>query len=224
VDESIEPVIADSKRKRQFLRDFNAEEQVQLLAVGVDLLKGAGESNPTAFRAGGFGFNRDSIPACAANNILFDSSYNASHFGPESGLKEGTIIVEPIYIEGVYEYPMTNFEDGTGGLRHTQLTACSFKEMERLLWQALEQERKAFTILSHGFELLDPRRGRPDSQVIGRLKHLCKFFEKNSDAFRVVGFNDLEPVSVEHQPPPLRSSRWLTYQRRFQQASRRIRI
>jgi hypothetical protein len=224
VDESLEPIITDCNRKRQYLRDFSAEEQIQLLSAGVNLLTKAGASRPTAFRAGGFGFNRDSLLACAANNIQFDSSYNASCFGLESGVEKGTVIVEPLKRDGVYEYPLTVFDDGRGILRHTQLTACSFKEMERALWQALEQERKAFTILSHGFELLDMRRNRPDKQVITRFEQLCNFFERNRDAFRVVGFNDLDPVSVEGQPQPLQSSRWLTYQRMIQQVSKRLRI
>lgn len=59
------------------------------------------------------------------------------------------LVVEPLEYQGVFEYPLTVFKDGIGSLRHVQLTACSYNEMERLLWQALERERSSFVILSH---------------------------------------------------------------------------
>ena len=224
VDESLDPIIADHKRKRQFLRQFDLEEQTLLLAKGADLLNQAGAGRPKAFRAGSFGFNRNSLLACAANQIEFDSSYNATCFGLDSGVEPGTVIVEPIQRDGVYEYPLTVFDDGRGVLRHAQLTACSFKELERMLWQAAEQGRKSFNILSHSFELLDMRRNTPDKQVLTRLQKLCKFFERNSDTFRVLGFDELKPMSVETQPEALQSSRFLTYHRMAEQALRKLRL
>jgi hypothetical protein len=161
------------------------------------------------------------LKALAANGIQYDCSYNATAFGLDSGLMPGIPIVEPIESEGVYEYPMAVFSDGTSTLRPAQVTACSFSEMEGLLWQALETERKAFVILSHNFELLNCAKDRPDDVVVKRLQKLCRFLDRHRDCFRVRGFRDLHPYSVPLQPNPLVSPLWKTGLRTVQQAFRR---
>lgn len=91
----------------------------------------------------------------------------------------GIVLYEPTACSGVYEYPMTVFKDGPGSLRHVQLGACSYREMESLLWQALKAERKAFVILSHNFELLNQAQNRPDKVVVERMRKLCRFFDQH---------------------------------------------
>jgi len=221
VDESRTPLLADTHTKRQHLRFFSYDEQTALIAAGVGLLKQAGASSVNAFRAGSFGFNRDTLGALAANNIPFDSSYNASLFGPDSGIMPGAMVVEPIECDGVFEYPMTVFRDGTKYLRHTQLTACSSREMEGLLWQALEAGRSAFVILSHSFELLNQAKDRADGVVVKRFQKLCAFLEKNRDSFQVLGFHDLKPRVPQQQPVPLASPIWKTGARMIEQAYRK---
>ena len=73
----------------------------------------AGGQKVNAFRAGSFGFNRDTLRALARNRIAFDSSYNASMFGPECDVTPEVVLVEPAECDGVYEYPMTVFHGGT---------------------------------------------------------------------------------------------------------------
>lgn len=221
VDEAVQPLLTNSTGKRQFLRYFTPDEQHTLIAAGTKLLAQAGGTHAVAFRAGGFGFNRDTLGALAANGIKFDSSYNASCFGPDSGVMPGTLVVEPTLCDQVFEYPLTVFRDGRGRLRHTQITACSFRELEGLLWQALETRRRSFVILSHNFELLNRAMNRPDRTVLGRFRKLCGFLEKNSDSFRVRGFADLQAEPVAQQPPPLRAPAWQTMLRMLGQAARR---
>jgi hypothetical protein len=210
VDESNRPLLDNVSCKRQYLRYFSLEEQTILIQAGVQLIESAGAPRVNAFRAGGFGFNRDTLRALNANQITFDSSYNASMLGQDSGVNPERPLVEPMECEGVYEYPMTVFNGGLGGLRHAQLTACSYQEMEGLLWQSLESERKAFVILSHNFELLNPAMDRPDEIVIERFHKLCSFLDRHRDCFRVRGFHGLMPVSVPLQPAPLTSPVWKT--------------
>jgi len=62
-----------------------------------------------AFRADSYGFNKETLYALAANAIAFDSSYNARLFGLDSGIMPGTVVVEPIQCEEVFEYPITVF-------------------------------------------------------------------------------------------------------------------
>jgi hypothetical protein len=221
VDESRQPLLDNITAKRQFLHYFSLQEQITLIRAGTQLINSAGGQHITAFRAGGFGCNRDTLRALAANRIPFDTSYNASIFGPESGISPHGLLVEPAECEGVYEYPMAVFSGGTRTLRHVQLTACSFREMEGLLWQALESRRKAFVILSHNFELLNESMSRPDEIVVSRFRKLCTFLDRHRDCFRVRGFKGLTPALAGAQPPPLKSSMWKTGLRVLEQGMRR---
>ncbi|MBT9591230.1 MAG: polysaccharide deacetylase [Thiobacillus sp.] len=221
VDESIVPLLSGVQSKRNHLRNFSTAEQTTLIGAGASLLERAGASNINAFRAGGFAFNKDTLSALATNGILFDSSYNASRFGPDSGVMPGVVVVEPIECAGTFEYPMTVFNDGTQSLRHAQLTSCSYPEMEGLLWRALEAERSAFVILSHGSELLNRAKNRPDDVVVNRFQKLCSFLDRNRDSFRLRGFQGLKPGTVQQQPLPLASPIWKTGARMLEQAWRR---
>ena len=221
VDESNEPLLDNITEKKQFLHYFSLQEQTTLIQAGASLIELAGGGRVNAFRAGSFGFNKDTLRAVAMNRIAFDSSYNASMFGPGSGVSPGIPLVEPVECEGVYEYPMTVFHNGTGSLRHAQVTACSYREMEGLLWQALESGRKAFVILSHNFELLNGSMNRPDDIVVTRFRKLCSFLDRHRDCFRVRGFYDLIPNLVLSQPPPLASPIWKTGLRMLEQGLRR---
>ncbi len=221
VDESIEPLLENIDGKRQHLRYYSCTEQEILIAAGKRLIAQAGGGKCAAFRAGSFGFNRDTLAALAVNNIRFDSSYNATLFGLDSGVAPGQVMVDTFECDGVYEYPMTVFDDGTRSLRHAQLTACSHREMEGLLWQALETGRRSFMILSHNFELLNTTRDRPDEVVVSRFRKLCAFLDRNRDSFNLRGFEGLSPNPATLQPAPLKSPAWKTVLRVLEQAGRR---
>lgn len=222
VDEAREPLLPDSHDKRQHLRYFTLDEQLVLISLGARLIQQAGGGEVTAFRAGSFAFNRDTLRALSMSGIPFDSSYNASQFGADSGVMTGLTVVEPIECEGVHEYPMTVFDDGSGSLRHAQLTACSYGELESLLWKALETDRSAFVILSHNFELLNEAKNRPDEVVVKRFRKLCSFLDRNRDSFRVRPFHGLQArTALQQQPTPLRSPIWRTGARILEQAYRR---
>jgi len=194
---------------------------VTLITKGLALMQRAGVTDINAFRAGSFAFNRDTLLALARVGIPFDSSYNAAMFGPDSGVMPGLQLVEPMDCDNVHEYPMTVYRDGTSTLRHAQLTACSFAEMQGLLWQALKQGRKSFVILSHGFELLNLQKNRPDPVVVDRLHRLCAFLGRHRDSFQVRGFKGLIPTSVAEQPGPLQSPLYRTGARMLSQVYRR---
>jgi hypothetical protein len=221
VDEAREPFLPGIDRKRQFLREFSLAEQTTLIAAGAALINGAGGGNVNAFRAGSFGFNLDTLGALEANKIGFDSSYNANMGGASSGLLPGQFLSEPTQYGQVKEYPVTVFRDGVGSLRHAQLGACSYRELQRLLWSALEEERKAFVILSHNFELLNQDKMRPDNLVVSRMRNLCRFFERNADSFRLRGFRGLNGVVDGTQPGLLSTSVLTTGFRMLEQLYRR---
>lgn len=224
IDEARDPPVDMSTGKRQFLRQFSLLEQKAVIRRAKELLTAAHPIDPIrAFRAGSFGFDLNTLSALADNSIYLDSSYNASLYGMSSGLMPGRVLVEPLRWEATFEYPMTVFRDGLGKLRHVQLTACSYREIEALLWQALEQQRRAFIVLSHNSELLTPSKEKPDGVVVDRFRRLCAFLSTHRDVFRVRGFNDLIPRSVDQQPLPLAMPAWTTAHRVYEQLSRRLR-
>jgi hypothetical protein len=221
VDEARTPLLPGGGGKRQHLRQFSLSEQTGLIGAGKAMLAGAGARGVNAFRAGSFAFNRDSLLALAANGIAVDSSYNASMFGPDSGVMPGVTLVDATCCDGIVEYPMTVFDDGRRRLRHVQLTSCSFEEIEALLWQAVRAGRHSFMILSHSFELLNRSKDRADAVVVRRFRRLCAFLERHRDVFRTCGFGDLAPAPpVLAQPAPLRSPLWRTGARMAGQAWR----
>lgn len=138
-----------------------------------------------------------------------------------SGVMPGVAVLAPIECEGVNEYPMTVFKDGFGKPRHAQLTACSYNEMEELLWKALEAGHGSFVILSHNFELLNSAKTRPDDVVIHRLRRLCAFLDRNRDSFCPRGFRGLTPAIASSQPEMLTTTPWKTGGRILEQAYRR---
>jgi hypothetical protein len=225
LDEAPNPPLTCHGEKRQHMRHFSLDEQRTLLMTGVQLLQQAGSEAVQAFRAGGFGFNVDTLRALASLGIPFDSSYNGSLLGPCSGLVPGGVLVAPRAFHGVTEVPLTVFRDGTRGLRHAQLTACSFKELQGLLWRALEEGRSHFVILSHSAELLVRGQSRLDRVALDRFTGLCKFLERHSDSFRTIGFRDIAPLVHDVQPQrphaPLHSPLWRTGGRMLEQAYRR---
>lgn len=222
VDESLRPLLEHVDQKRQHLRYFTLEEQIALISTGAKLLCDAGAAPVNAFRAGSFGFNKETLRALAVNGIKFDSSYNASMFGLDSGVLPGIIALEPFLCDGVYEYPMTTFQDGAGGLRHAQIAACSYRELEGLLWSGLEAGNKTFVLLSHNFELMNQKKDRPDWIAVRRFDKLCSFLNNNRDCFKVSGFHGLEPRNTLEQHKPLVSPRWKTIHRMAEQLYRKV--
>jgi len=220
VCESHVPLIAKAKPRRQFLNMFTVEEQITLIKTGKELIESAGGGVVSVFRAGSFGFNRSTLTALQACGITIDSSYNSTVFGPNSGVMPGENVFDVTECDGVFEYPMTVYDDGSGKLRHMQLAACSRYEMEGLLWQALEQGRQSFMMLSHNFELLNARRDGPDPIMLKRYAWFCRFMADNRNSFRMIGWNDHQPTPVAKQPAVLTSTRWKTYHRMAEQALR----
>lgn len=224
VDEACSPLLDEgaATRKRKYLREFSVDQQTRLIEVGRTMLRRVGGGDACAFRAGGFGFNADTLVALTRNGIPYDASYNGHQFGRRSGVAEGRMLLDVTQIGAVQEIPMTVFRDGLGRLRHAQLGACSQSEIEALLWQAVESERQSFVILSHNFELLRRSKRRADHVVIERFGWLCSFLDKHRDVFRVRGFRDGEIRAARSQPGLLTTSLPMTMGRLAEQVSRRF--
>lgn len=222
VDEACEPLLGAVRptRKRQHMLCFDLAEQIELIGIGARLLREAGVGEVEAFRAGSFACNLDTFTAVARNGIPFDSSYNASM--PGDGVMLGAeAAVEPFLVNGVCEYPMTVFRQRNGKLRHAQITACSFGEIETLLWRALESGQSTFVILSHNFELLNQAKTKVDWIAVRRFNRLCELLSRNRDCFNVTGFKSLTPRLTAKQPAVLTVPQWETSRRMVEQVLRR---
>ena len=220
-NESLTPLLPRQQGKRQFMRDFSLEEQTALIALGIELIKKAGGGTVNAFRAGSFGMNTDTLKASALNHLSFDSSYNASLMGPDSGLMPGTLLNDTMIYHNIVEYPMTVFDDGTRKLRHAQLGACSHAELRHLLWQSIQCGRKSFVMLSHNFELMNTNRDKPDPIMLQRFRQFCEFMATHANEFRLRGFHGLTPQIAADSSTILSSPRWLTLNRIMEQIWRR---
>lgn len=221
VSPSLVPLPERGPRKRPLLRQYPATDQAVMIQRGIELLAAAGAPSVNAFRAGSFGFNADTLLALEQCGICIDSSYNATLHGPESGVEPGRMPTDVFRSGGMIELPMTVFDDGFGRLRHVQLGACSWAELEGLLWQAAEQGRHTFVILSHNFELLSPSKARIDPVVRSRFLSLTRFLDRHRDVFQTRGLSDWTPPAAIRPGSLLRSRRLRTGWRTLEQAWRR---
>jgi hypothetical protein len=225
VDEITEPLLPlRPQRKMQHLCYFSREDQQRLIGHGKRRLIQAGADAPNAFRAGSFRFDAKTLDALGSNDIHIDSSYNHCSDGPRSGIVPSLKVVPvlPFRVGEMLEHPVTVFST-PAGLRPLQLTACSFAEMERVLWGAAERGDSSVVVVSHNFELLDRRDFSRDAVVVRRFEGLCRFLRQNTDTFDCGTYSDSEPpFAVGSQPPPLRSgwSGWMV--RTLEQVRRRM--
>jgi hypothetical protein len=221
-DEARPPVLEGTRAKRPHLSEYSAEDQIALLSRAKSLLQSAGAAPVSAFRAGGYGCNRATLQALLHNGLRFDSSINSSTAWSGSDLTAAERGQRVKVLEGVFEFPITVFQDRPGHLRHVQVGATSTSEMFHLLRQAYMQDRSAFVIVSHNFEMLVPGSNNPDPIVVRRFRALCQFLADNRRQFVTATFDDVTPDSDLLEPPTLSSSLWRTGLRTFEQARRRL--
>ncbi|MBF0623709.1 MAG: hypothetical protein HQL82_02765 [Magnetococcales bacterium] len=128
----------------------------------------------------------------------------------------------PVWLDGVWEFPVGRFCDRGAHERHLQLTACSFAELAAMIRQAHRRGWTHLVLLSHSFELLNRTRTRVDPVVMDRFVRLCRFLETNRDWVITVGFEDVDPATLGSDAgvPALRSHRGRTLWRQGEQALR----
>lgn len=222
VDEARTPLLPNVTKKQRWIKKFSREDQTLLLSKGLQLMQSAGAKGLNAFRAGSFALNYDTLLALADNGIEFDTSYNPASVAGIAEVSPGQCYTQPLSLGGIKEYPVTVFRDRGGeSLRHLQLTACSFAEMQFLLNTAHDRGLDSVVIVSHNFELLSPSKRRSDPIVVRRFEKLCRFLSNNSDRFSVKGFQGLQASTNNPQDDPIQSRADLTARRMAEQAMRR---
>jgi hypothetical protein len=212
-------------RTGQHMRSFSVEEQALLLGTSRDNLLAAGAPYVTAYRAGNFGASWETLRALASIGVIFDSSHNAGHLGQACDMATEEPLVQPVERHGVWEVPVTCFEDYPGHFRHAQINACSARELIHALLEAWKHRWHTFVVVTHSNELLTLRRDGPNPVAIGRLRRLCEFLAANRDRFETVTFAQLDPAGMppaEVRFAPIRSNPVRTAWRMGEQLVQRL--
>jgi len=183
-------------RTGQHIRQFALREQLALLSLARENLIAAGVRSVTAYRAGNFGASWETLRALASVGLTFDSSHNAGHLGRACDMTTETPLVQPALRHGVWELPVSCFEDWPGHYRHAQVSACSTGELTHALLEAWRRGWYCFVIVTHSNELLNRRKDGPSPLVGRRMRRLCQFLEAHRDKFETVTFADLNPESI----------------------------
>jgi hypothetical protein len=191
------------------IADYALGAQVELLREGIGILESCGlpKGSVTAFRAGNFGASNETWTAMAQAGLKLSSNYNPCYF--QKNCKMRSDVSEPGLFDtglGVWELPISNFQERGGGFRHVQITAVSVSEMQDYLRQARRLGIGEVTIVTHSFELCHiddvvERRGRPNSVNLSRLRGLCRFLGRNERDFVV------ETVGALARRLPVRGAR-----------------
>jgi len=185
---------------QQNIHQFSEDAQTRIVAKGIANLTQAGARNLCAFRAGNYGASLETLRALARNGIAFDSSHNSCFLDADCQIRVAEPLQQPTMIDGVCEFPVTVFSDYPGHVRHAQLCACSFQELEAALLQAWQADWYSFVIVWHSFELMrrvrEPGRRAPDWMHISRFEKLCNFLAANRDKFRTAVFSEIDARTV----------------------------
>ncbi|MBU1342643.1 MAG: hypothetical protein KKE44_05070 [Proteobacteria bacterium] len=188
-----------------FISAYSPDRQVELLQEARDLLIKYGSTAPTAFRAGCFGADLNTLKALKKNGFLIDSSYNRAYCNitcsiPESDMNDVT------GMEGIFEFPVTNFIENSHirsrRFMPMDINGVSFQEMKQVLEHAAENGPKNITIILHSFSFLKSydvqyTKAKPRKTAIKRFKKLCRFLAENQDRFNVMTFDGLNESDLD---------------------------
>lgn len=208
-------------RQGQNLADFSFEDQRVLLGLAIDLLMRAGAPRPTAFRAGNYGADDNSLRALAELSLIWDSSVNAPYLGGACRIGVSAEQVSAVERHGIVELPVAGLNDRGGQVRPAQICALSAREMQDALRHAADNQHATFVIVTHSFEMLSRDRKRANHAVIARFEAMCKAI---ADDPRLVsaGFNDLDAAALtrspDRQPTRLGPNHLRTFARMAEQA------
>lgn len=183
-------------RQGHSIGDFSFDDQVVLLRLAKALLEDAGAPAITAFRAGNFGANDDTLRALAAIGVQWDSSVNPAYLGSACRVSADPATIGANRIEGMIELPVSGISDRPGRFRPAQVCAMSAAEICGGLRHAAENGHPAYVVVTHSFEMLSRDRQRANGAIKARFEALCHSASCLPDV-RAAGFNDLDPSMAD---------------------------
>ncbi|MDH2131044.1 hypothetical protein N5J77_07890 [Sphingobium yanoikuyae] len=183
-------------RQGRNIGDFSLADQITLLGLGRDLLEQAGAPRISAFRAGNFGANDDTLRALAAIGVGWDSSVNPAYLGQGCGISMDAGQIGAVRAQGLVELPVSGIADRPGHFRPAQICAMSAAEMRAGMRHAAQEGHDAFVIVTHSFEMLSRDRMRPNRTVMRRFEQLCRTAAA-TPGMRSAGFHDLSSTLAD---------------------------
>jgi len=216
------------KARHEMINRYTFEEQKEIISLAISNLERCGAAKPRAFRAGDYAANADTLRALLELGIVIDSSYNPAYIPSRCRLELSAPLTGAKQIEGVWEMPISFFEELPARYRPAQLGACSTQEMSWALEQAYAKHWKSFVIVSNSFEFLKNRRTgrevRVRSRIVKRFEDLCAFLDTNRDRFQTATFAELMFPEVAERllPGMLRSNAYRTVRRMGEQLMDRV--
>lgn len=189
-------------RLGQNLRDFSPEDQATLLGLATDLIAHAGAPRPTAFRAGNYGADDNSLIALARLGLTWDSSVNAPYLGGSCRISASPDQIGAIKLHDMIELPIAGLHDRPQHIRPAQICALSAVEMRAALDHAARHRHPAFVIVTHSFEMLSRDRMRPNRAVMRRFDQLCRAIASHP-GLNSAGFGDLDPAIIDTTDTPM---------------------
>jgi hypothetical protein len=188
------------------------------LELSIEALLKAGAPRPTAFRAGNYGANNDTLKALTSLGVKFDSSYNQPYLATACAIRTPKLLQAPAAIDGLVEVPITFFEDYPGHTRALQLCAASTAEFRTIVDQSLEQHRPTITIVNHSFELLNLSRTRANRLLLKRFDECCALLQQRKvESANFASLDNLVP-QVTKAFPTLTSNPMRTALRMIEQS------
>jgi peptidoglycan/xylan/chitin deacetylase (PgdA/CDA1 family) len=185
-------------RQGRNIGDFILADQIVLLNLAKALLEQAGAPAITAFRAGNFGANDDTLRALATIGVVWDSSVNPAYLGRECHIAADPGEMGATRLHGVTELPVSGISDRPGSFRPAQICAMSAAEMRAGLRHAAREGHDAFVVVTHSFEMLSRDRQRANGAVKARFVALCREAARLPQIYGA-GFHDL-PDDLADRP------------------------
>ncbi|GIK85358.1 MAG: hypothetical protein BroJett026_08390 [Betaproteobacteria bacterium] len=215
------------------LHRYPEHEQAALVAAGLARLADAGAPRAAAFRAGSWGASRATLRALRGHGIRCDSSLNARFRAsfPDLDDEARERATQPFAIEGVREFPVTNFIDRPPrGRRPLHVCAASLGEFRAVLEHAAREDWEAVVIVLHSFEFVRVDRiggagdAKPQRTIATRFERLCAYLDAHRERFATRHFADVatpDEGAATHPPLP-RSTHARTALRHLQQLASRF--
>jgi hypothetical protein len=216
------------------LHGYSEIDQGRLIRAGSGRLCEAGAPRPRAFRAGSWGASLVTLRALVSEGIGYDSSLNV-RFGssfPDLDMAVRNACTQPAILEGVWEFPVTNFVAGPWHTTRRPLHVCaaSLGEFRAALEHAAASSWLTVVIVLHSFEFV--RVGRlaagkaaaSQKLLASRFEKLCAYLAANRDKFETCQFADLDRDALPNAPQPAApvSTRTRTAWRNVEQLASRI--
>ncbi len=189
------PIWIDDKR-REFMYEYSLEEQVSIIKQGKSIIEEIIGESIYSHRAGGYGYNDDTIEACRRNKIFIDSSNFFSHKNCKSILTKNLIVKN----NDVFEIPINVIENQNKYLK-IDFDWFTLNEFENI-FTATEFESHA-SLMFHSYSLTNNSDGfsnySPSEEKVEKLDKLIKFI-KGLNRFEFLSYRDYYKKNVFTNP------------------------